>query len=252
MIIDSHAHLFTPGVDKETIVSTLEKEGIERLICIGTNVLDSISAANEAKKEPRIFATVGIHPDYASQTTQEDLEKINELAKQEKVVAIGEIGLDYHTRTDNKEKQKEVFRKQIEIAIKHSLPVCIHSRDARQDTYEILKDYKGRLVDSVMHCYSEDGEYAQKYLDLGFYISFAGNITYKNSDRSYLSDIPLDRILVETDSPFLPPQSKRGQKNEPRFIKYTAEFLADELDLGYEEFNNITMQNTYRVFKRLK
>ncbi len=253
MIIDTHAHLLSPGVDTFSIIERMKDDGLEKIVNIGTDTGDSEGGVLLAKKVKDVYTTVGIHPEYASKTTKQDIEKINALASEEKVVAIGEIGLDYHFETDNKEKQKEIFIAQIKIAKAHNLPICIHTRDAKEDTYEILKKYSDIIVKpSIMHCFSEDWEYAKKFLDLGFYISFSGNITYKKSDRSFVKDIPLDRILVETDSPYLSPEPLRGTKNEPKNVKLTAQKLADLYEMDYEKFEKITRDNAYNVFKGMK
>ena len=253
MIIDTHAHLISSGVETDKILSSMKEDGLEKIVNIGTNVKDSIGGVEVAKNNKDVYTTVGLHPEYASELTDEDLKVIDELANNEKVVAIGEIGLDYHYGAENKDQQKYFFIEQLKIAKKHNLPVCIHSRDAREDTYEILSKNKDLLVPPcVMHCFSEDREYAFKYLDLGFYISFAGNITYKKSDRSFVKDIPLDKILVETDSPYLSPEPLRGTKNVPANVKLTAQRLADLYEMDYEKFVKHTIENSYNVFKKMR
>lgn len=253
MIIDSHAHLLSEGVDSEGIINNMKADGLEKIITIGTKVDDCEKGVDLAKQNKDVYVTVGIHPEYADEATDEQLDIIDLLAQNEKVVAIGEIGLDYHYTQDNKQKQKDLLIKQIMIAKKHNLPICIHTRDAKEDTYKILSEYKNHIIfPSVMHCFSEDKEYALKFLELGFYLSFAGNITFKKSDRSFLKDIPLDKILVETDSPYLSPEPLRGRKNEPKNANYTALKIADTLEMDVDEFKNKTVENTYRVFKRMK
>lgn len=253
MLIDSHAHILYDFIDTDKVVSNMENDGLEKIVTIGVDVDSSVKAVNFAKTHKNIYCAVGIHPDEVENITERDLKKIDELANDEKVVAIGEIGLDYHTRQDTKEKQKEIFIRQIEIAKKHNLPICVHSRDAAFDTYQILKEHEKDLVKpSMMHCFCENGEYAQKYLALGFYISFAGNVTFKKYDRSFVKNIPIDKICVETDAPFLSPEPMRGSYNEPARVKFTAQKLADEYEMSLEDFAKHTVENTYRVYKKMK
>lgn len=253
MLIDSHTHLENERLDAQAIIESMEKDGLEKIVTIGTNVEKSKRAVQISKENKNVYATVGIHPEYASEVTEQDLMEIDKLASEEKVVAIGEIGLDYYGCNDNFDKQVEIFVKQIQIAKKHNLPICIHSRSAKSDTYKILKENINDIVlPSIIHCFSEDGEYAQKFLDLGFYLSFAGNITYKKSDRSYLKDIPNDKILVETDAPFLSPEPMRGKLNEPARVALTALRIADEKEMDFETFCKHTVENTYRVYKKMK
>ena len=253
MIIDTHAHLIFDGVDAKQIIADMEKDGVEKIITIGTTSEDSKACVKLAEENENVYATVGFHPEYADSFKESDLEKLDNLAKHDKVVAIGEIGLDYHYTQENKQKQKEIFIKQIMLAYKHKIPICVHTRDAKEDTYEILKEYKDYLIlPGVMHCFSEDKEYALKFLELGFYISFAGNITYKKSDRSFLKDIPIDKILVETDTPFLSPEPMRGRMNCPARTNLTAEKISDTLEIDADEFKKQTIENTYRVFKKMK
>lgn len=253
MIIDTHAHLVTLGDLGKEAISSMREDGLEKIVNIGTNAKDSAEGIRLASENEDVFTTVGIHPEYASETTMEQLKEIDRLASGKKVVAVGEIGLDYHFRADNKAKQQEIFIEQIKIAHKHNLPICIHTRDAKEDTYKILLEHRDLLVlPSIMHCFSEDWQYAQKFMELGFYISFSGNITFKKSDRSFIKKIPLDRILVETDSPYLSPEPLRGRTNVPKNVKLTAQKLADEYEMSYEKFEKITTENAYRVFKGFK
>lgn len=253
MLIDSHAHILYDNLDTQNIVDNMEKDGLEKIVTIGTTSENSAKTVNFVKNYKNVYCAVGIHPDYADEVTDQDLDIIDKLANDEKVVAIGEIGLDYRTGDQNKEKQKELFVKQIMIAKKHNLPICIHTRNAPWDTYQILKEHKDDLIlPSIMHCYSEGASYAKLFLNLGFCLSFSGNITYKKSDRSFLKSVPLDRILVETDSPFLSPEPLRGTQNQPKNVAITAQKIADCLEMSLEEFSKISVENTYRVYKKMK
>ena len=251
MLIDSHAHI-VENVDTDQIISNMQADGLEKIITIGTNSENSVSAVDVAKANKNVYAIVGLYPEYASEMTEKDIEIIRQLASEEKVVGIGEIGLDFHV-FNNKEEQIKLFKAQLEIAAEFNLPVCIHTRSAAEETYKILKEYAPKLKrKGVMHCFSENKEYAMKFIGLGFYISFSGNITYKKSDRSFLKDLPLDKILVETDSPHLSPEPFRGQPNVPARVKYTAQRIVDELCMDFDEFCKITVENTYRLYNKIK
>lgn len=246
-MIDTHAHLLMLENMNE-LIENMQSDDMDYIVTIGTTVEDSKQSLELAKKHEKVFATVGIYPEYSVTTTDEDLKVIEELAKHKKVVAIGEIGLDYHYNYD-KESQKELFVKQLEIADKVGKPFCIHCRDAASDIYEILKENKHLINHSgLMHCYSEGKEWFEKFLELGLYLSFSGNITFKKVDRSFLKDIPLDRIVVETDSPYLSPEPFRGRKNEPKMVKYAIEKIASEIGISSEELKKITTENAKKFY----
>lgn len=168
-------------------------------------------------------------------------------------MAIGEIGLDYHNADYDKVSQREIFIKQLEIADSLGLPFCIHCRNAVEDLYEILSTHKHLINHSgLMHCYSEGGEWVHKFLDLGLYISFSGTITFKKNDRSFLKEIPLDKIVVETDAPYLTPEPFRGRRNSPAMVKYTAKKIAEELKIDYDEFDKIVTKNAKTFYFKMK
>ena len=251
-MIDTHAHLLYFD-DVDEIINSMESQGLENIVTIGTTIEDSIDSIALAEKHKNIYATVGIYPEYSNLTTEEDLKKLKEIAKHEKVVAIGEIGLDYHNEVYDSEAQKKLFIRQLEIADELGLPFCIHCRKAVSDLYEVLNTHKHLIKHGgLMHCYSEGTEWVKKFIELGMYISFSGNITYKKSDRSFLKDIPLDRIVVETDAPYLSPEPRRGKENRPEYVKLTAERIADELQMSYEEFDDIVTKNAKRFYFKIK
>ena len=251
-MIDTHAHLlYYENVDE--IIGSMQENGLDNIVTIGTTVEDSKQSVELAHKYDKIYATVGIYPEYAASASEEDLIVIKELAKDEKVVAIGEIGLDYHTEGFDAEAQKKIFIKQLEIANEVKKPFCIHCRGAAADVYDILASHKNLINNSgLMHCYSEGKEWVQKFLDLGLYISFSGNITYKKTDRSFLKDIPLDKIVVETDSPYLSPEPFRGKMNFPKQVNIVAKKIAEELDIDFEEFDNIVTKNAKKFYFGIK
>ena len=250
-MIDTHAHLLMLE-NMQEIIENMQNDGMDYIVNIGTTVEDSIQGVELAKQHEKVFATVGIYPEYSKETTEEDLKIIEELAKHEKVVAIGEIGLDYHYDYDKK-SQKELLIKQLEIADRLGIPFCIHCRDAASDVYEVLKENKHLINHSgLMHCYSEGKDWVQKFIDLGLYISFSGNITYKKSDRSFLKDISLDRLVVETDAPYLSPQPVRGTKNEPKNARFTLEIIAESIGIDAGELEKITTENARKVYFKIK
>lgn len=244
-MIDTHAHLL---MLENNVIENMKSDDMDYIVNIGTTLEDSIQGVELASKNEKVYTTVGIYPEYSVDTIDEDLKTLEELAKNKKVVAIGEIGLDYHYDYD-KESQKKLFVKQLEIADRLALPFCIHCRDAASDVFEILKENKHLINHSgLMHCYSEGKEWFEKFLELGLYLSFSGNITFRKSDRSFLKDVPLDRILVETDSPYLSPEPVRGRKNEPKNVKFVIEKIAAELKISAEELKKITTENAKRFY----
>lgn len=246
-MIDTHCHLLK--MDAEKIIENMSGDGLSKLVTISTTVEESSQNISLCERNKNVFATVGIYPEYASATTDADLERIEELARHKKVVAIGEIGLDYHTEGYDEAAQKRIFIKQIEIADRVGLPFCIHCRGAAEDTLEILQKNKNLINHSgLMHCYSEGSPFVEKFLWLGLYISFSGNITYKKSDKSVIKKVPLDRLLVETDAPWLSPEPVRGTQNEPKNVRYVLEFIARELNMDVGELEKITEENARRFY----
>ena len=253
-MIDAHAHLIDSKIDAENIINNMASDKLDMIINIGTCVKDSKKGVKLAAENENIYTTVGIHPEYASSVTEQKLQTIDELASRDKVVAIGEIGLDYHYEITEEivEKQKQIFIEQIKIAHKHGLPVVIHCRDAADDVIKILKDNKQFLTNGFcMHCYSEGSRYYQTFKDMGSYFSFTGNITYKKTDRSYLKNLDKDKIMVETDSPYLAPEPLRGTINAPKNVWITAQKVADELEMSLTDFNNLVTKNI-KTFYRIK
>lgn len=251
-MIDTHAHLsYYDNLDE--LVLRMSDDGLDFIVNIGTTVADSKQGIGFAEKYEKVYTTVGIYPEYSLDITEKDLEEIKNLASHEKVVAIGEIGLDYHRDEHDKPTQKDLFIKQLEIANDAGIPFCIHCRGAVQDVYEILKSHKHLINHSgLMHCYSEGTEWAMKFVELGLYISLSGNITYKKSDRAFLKDLPLDRILFETDAPYLSPEPFRGRQNEPKNVRLTMERVAKEIGISSEELERISTENTRRFYFKIK
>ena len=246
-MIDTHAHLLCLE-NMQDVINNMKKDGLDAIVNIGTTLEDSKQGVELAQKYENIYATVGIYPEYCVDVTDEDLKQIEKLGKHKKVVAIGEIGLDYHDEFD-KESQKRIFVKQLEIADRLGIPFCIHCRNAAEDVYKILSEHKNLINHSgLMHCYSEGKEWFKKFLDLGLYLSFSGNITFKKSDRSFLKDVPLDKILVETDSPYLSPEPFRGRVNEPKNVQFVIDKIAFELGETSEKLEKITTENAKKFY----
>jgi len=254
-LFDSHSHLNDEKFDedREEQIKKIHESGVSNFITAGYSVESSKKALEIAKKYDFIYTTAGVSPNDIPQTEEElwkqlaEIEKIVEKNK-EKICAIGEIGLDYYWNTDNKELQKKAFIEQIKIANKYNLPIVIHTREAVMDTLQILKENKVTKT-GVFHCCPQNRELIKEGLKLGFYISFAGPITFKNSKNAeeMINLVPNDRILIETDSPYLAPEPVRGTRNTPANVKYIAQKIADVKGLTLEEVEKITFENTKNI-----
>ncbi len=248
---DSHAHYTDEKfeIDRDDLLKDVYKEGITRVVCAGYNVEQSEFAVNLAKEIHFMYATCGISPNDIDDFVDNNLEKIEELAKNEKVVAIGEIGLDYYWNKDNKEIQKELFIKQIEIANKLNKPIVIHTRDAWMDTIEILKEHPVEKK-GIFHCCPLNQELIKEALKLGYYISFSGNVTFKNAkSEECINLVPLDKILIETDCPYLSPEPFRGKRNDSKNVKLVAEKIAKVKETTVLEISKITYENANKIFE---
>ena len=254
-LFDSHAHLDDDKFDedREILIQQIKEEGVSNLISAGYSLESSKKAKELADKYDFIYATSGISPNDIPQTEEElwiVLDEIKEIVKQsEKIVAIGEIGLDYHWNQENKDLQKLAFIKQIELANELKLPIVIHTREAVVDTIEILKQNKV-VLKGIFHCCPLNRELVKEALKLGFFISFAGPITFKNSKNAdeIISMVPNDKMLIETDSPYLSPEPLRGKRNDSRNVKYIAQKIADVKQIELEEVARITYQNAEKIF----
>ena len=247
---DSHAHYNDERFleNREKLIREMYDDEITNIICAGYNVNASRDANELAKKFPHIFATCGISPNDITENVEEELEKIIEIAKEKKNVAIGEIGLDYYWNKENKQLQKDIFIRQIEIANELDLPIVIHTRDAVIDTIQILKEHPVNKK-GIFHCCPLNQELIKEGLKLGFYISFSGNITFKNAKSAgCIQIVPMDRILIETDSPYLTPEPHRGETNTSKNVKYVATKIAEVKGISLEEVAKITKDNAKRIF----
>lgn len=258
-IIDSHAHLEFPqfDADRKAVLERARAAGVETLLAIGSGTgPDRLNAAIPfAEQHDWIYATVGIHPHEAKLATEEHFARLDELAHHPRVVAWGEIGLDYYYDHSPREIQQQVFRRQLKQARAAKLPIIIHCRDAWEDCMAILEsDWRSSGLGGILHCFTGTPDDARRGLGMGFLVSFAGNVTYPKmqSLRDVVRDLPLDRLLTETDSPFLPPQSKRGKRNEPAFVVHTAAKLAELKGMSVAELARVTSDNFFRLFTKAR
>lgn len=253
MLFDTHCHLNDEAFaeDIEEVIAHAREHGVTSMNVVGCDWETSMQAVEIAEKYEGIYAIVGVHPNDADTYCDELEAALGEWAKHEKVVAIGEIGLDYHYDDNpSKDVQEIVFRRQIRLAREAGLPIAIHSRDAMEDTCRILReerregDYRG-----IFHCFSGSYEQALICLKMGFYISVGGPLTFPNSKKlpNIVSKIPIDRLLIETDSPYLAPQPRRGKRNEPAFVRFVAEHIAELRGMTVEEVAEITTTNALRL-----
>ncbi|WP_207204775.1 TatD family hydrolase [Miniphocaeibacter massiliensis] len=251
-MIDSHAHLDDEkfNYDRENIIKELKENQVAYVINPGADLESSKRAIELSKEYDFIFPAVGVHPHDAQSFSEEIYNEIKNMAIKDKAVAIGEIGLDYYYDNSPRDKQKEVFKKQLELARELNLPVIIHTRDAYGDTFDILNEFKGEVI-GVMHCYSGSLEMAERYMSLGYYISFAGPVTFKNAKnvKETAENIPMDRLLIETDSPYLTPTPNRGKRNEPKYVKYVAETIAELKDVPVSDVIEASRENARNLFK---
>ncbi|MBR6504617.1 MAG: TatD family hydrolase [Clostridia bacterium] len=255
MFFDSHAHFDDEkfDLDRDELIEKCYQEGITNIITAGYNTSSSEDALNIANKYDFIFATAGISPNDIGKNKKqidEEIRQIEKIAKNKKVLAIGEIGLDYYWNKENLDLQKYAFKKQIELANKLNKPIVIHTRDAVMDTLEILKENKA-IKKGVFHCCPLNRELIKEALKLGYYISFAGPITFKNSKNAdeIINLVPLERILVETDSPYLAPEPFRGTRNNSINVKYIAEKIAKVKGMSVEKIAKITCDNTKKILE---
>lgn len=252
MLVDTHAHLQWASFnkDRETVISRARKVGVENIVDIGFDADGSREAIELAEKHEGVYATVGIHPHNASQLNQNLLDKLRKLSENPKVVAIGEIGLDYYRNLSPREAQKKAFKAQLTLAEELGLPVVIHDREAHTDTLQILSKFKGKTK-GVMHCFSGSREMAEQCVKLGFYISFAGPVTFPNSRKLHevAEWTDLNKILLETDSPWLAPQNKRGRRNEPAFLPFIAKKIAELKGISADDLAAATTKNAKDIFQ---
>lgn len=248
MLIDTHCHIYNSEIENaEEIIKEAAKNDIH-IILNGTDPSSNNEVLELSSKYENVHAALGYFYSFADEITDEDIFLLDKQLESEKVIAVGEIGLDYYHTKDNNDKQKELFEKMLTLAQKHDLPVIVHSRKSMQDTLNILKMHD---VVGSMHCYQGSVEMAQEFIKLGFYISIGGPVTHKNNKKvkNVVKNIDINHMLVETDSPYLTPEEKRGEKNTPLNLKYIIRKIAEELDMKEDKIMEITTKNAKKLFK---
>ena len=252
-MIDTHAHLQDEKFNNvEKIISNAKNSNVNKIVCASSSTKTSIQAVEIASKFDNVFATVGVHPEEASEWNEQTKDTIKKLAQNKKGVAIGEIGLDYYYEFCPKDKQKEVFLQQIYLANKLKLPIVVHTRDASGDTMQIIRQNLSLLKNGVViHCYSMSLEILKEIMNFGFYISLGGAITFKNAKNllEIVKLVNINQLMLETDCPYMSPEPYRGQINEPKNVEFVAKKIAQIKGLSYEDVAKITTENAERFFK---
>lgn len=249
MFFDSHAHLDDArfNEDRQLVIESLKGNDISNIINIGADMKSSVLSLEYAEKYDFIYAAAGVHPSETSTMTADDIDRLEELLKHNKCVALGEIGLDYYYESTDKKTQRLWFEEQCLLAKRLDMPVIIHDRDAHEESFEMVKKHGLR---GVFHCFSSSKEVALKLVDIGFYVSFTGVLTFKNAKKAVAAAeaLPIERILIETDCPYMAPEPHRGKRNEPHYVRHVAEKLAQIKGLSLEDTAKITSDNTKCLF----
>lgn len=251
MLVDTHTHLNDEkfDIDRDEVINNAISNGVKIMINVGYNKKTIMETMKLIEEYEGIFGVIGWHPNDASEMESEDIALIEELTHHPKIVGIGEIGLDYYWDTVPKDIQQKVFREQINLAKKVKLPIIIHDREAHQDILDILKEEKAHEVGGIMHSFSGSFEMAMECINMGFYISFSGPVTFKNAkkQKEVASKIPFNKILIETDSPYLTPEPYRGKRNQSAYVKYVAEKIAELRGIDISEVEEITTENAKKI-----
>lgn len=256
MFIDTHTHLTDSRFDedRESVINNLKDDMIDFVIEIGYDYENSLKVFELAQNYDNIYCAIGIHPHDSKNATKENYQHFKELAKNKKVVAIGEIGLDYFYDLSDRETQKKVFVEQLQLADELKLPVILHLRDAYEDMFNILKENKHLLNNgALLHCYSGSAEMLDRFLELGLFIALGGAITFKTAKKEeVIKKIPLNRLLTETDCPYLTPEPNRGKRNEPKNVKFVAEKIATVKQIEVEQLNRCVLENVIKLFPKIR
>ncbi|NTV71920.1 MAG: TatD family hydrolase [Azonexaceae bacterium] len=252
MLVDSHCHLDFPDLANRMpdVLQRMQENQVGLAVCIGVNLEDFPQVIALAEQHEQLYATVGVHPEYTD-VEEPDEERLLGLAAHPKVIAIGETGLDYYWQKDKPEWQRDRFRTHIRAAKRCDKPLVVHTRDSAVDTLRVLKEEGANAVGGVMHCFTENWDIARLALDLGFYLSFSGIVTFKNAAivKEVAQKCPLDRLLVETDSPYLAPTPYRGKPNEPAYVRYVAEEIGRLRSISVDAVHQATTDNFFSLFK---
>ncbi len=251
MLFDTHAHMNDPAfdADREEMILGLKEKDIEAVMNVGCCLASSKDCIAMAEAHPFVYASVGTHPDAADEVNEDVIEAYRTMAQHPKVLAIGEIGLDYYYETIPRQTQQKAFRMQMSLARELNMPVIVHERDAHDDAMRIIKEFKD--VTGVFHCYSGSAEMARQLVNMGWYIGFTGVLTFKNARKAVetAERIPLDRIVLETDCPFMAPEPFRGKRNDPGYLHRMAERLAEIRGISVEEVHTATTENAKRLYR---
>lgn len=254
MIFDTHAHYEGEEFDSDRVelLSILNKQGIDKIVDVGSSIYTSTQIVKLVKEFPFMYGAVGIHPEDADNIKEEDINTLRKLANEDKIIAIGEIGLDYHYTKEESilEKQKYWFKKQLDLALELNFPVSIHSRDAAKDTFDILKEYNKKGLKAALHCYSYSSTQAKEYVKMGYFIGIGGAITFKNASkkREVVNEVPLEYILTETDCPYMAPVPVRGSRNHSGNIKYIIDKISEVKNIDRNIVEDITYKNAKRFY----
>jgi TatD DNase family protein len=258
MLIDSHCHLDRLRLDKYEgelagAVNAALQRGVGAMLCVGVSLDNREEVIGIAEQYPQVVASVGVHP-LDIESGQASAQQLAEWAQHPKVVALGETGLDYYYSDETKASQQESFRAHLEAAAQARLPVIVHTRSAKEDTLRLIAEHGDQETAGVLHCFTEDWDMARRAVDLNFLISISGIVTFKNAEalRDVVRKLPLDRLMVETDSPYLAPIPYRGKPNEPAYVREVAEYVAELKNISYEELIAATSENFFRLFPKAR
>lgn len=252
MFIDSHAHLDMEQFDsdRDEVIQRALSADVGQVVTVGIDVRSSLKAISLAENYPPVFAAVGIHPHNADVVDRKDLKRIESISAEKKVVAIGEMGLDFYRNLSSRDNQRKRFKQQLDIAMRCNLPVVVHAREAHEEVLEILSSFEGGGLRGVIHCFSSDIGLAEAFIEMGYFISIPGTVTFANASLMHevVAAIPLDTMLLETDSPYLSPIPYRGRRNEPSRVVHTAQKVADIRGITLDEVAIQTSKNARRLF----
>lgn len=254
MIFDTHAHMDDSwfNEDRRELLESMKDNGVETIVNIAADTKSLKSTIKLVDEYDFVFGALGVHPDEVYDLSEDDYRWIEDNLSHPKIVAVGEIGMDYH-REHDKNVQREAFERQMDIARRNNMPIVVHSRDAANDTYEIMKANNAHDIGGVIHCFSYEKEMARQFLDMNYYIGVGGVVTFKNGRKlkEVVEYTPIDRIVLETDAPYLAPVPFRGKRNDSRYIKYVAEEVARIKNMTYDEVVEVTKQNALKMYRMI-
>ncbi len=253
MIFDTHAHYDDEAFDSDRaeLLLSMKESGISNIVNVGASIVTTQNTLNLVKEYPFMYGAVGVHPSETAELNDELLKWLKNVANSERIVAVGEIGLDYYWDEPDKDTQKKWFKAQLKLAHEVKKPIIIHSREAANDTYEIMKEYEAEKLGGIVHCFSYSVEMAEKFLDMGFYLGIGGVLTFKNAKKlkEVAEYMPMDRLVLETDCPYLSPEPNRGKRNSSLNLSYVADAVARVKGISREEVERVTFENALKVYR---